>query len=53
MGKGIFQESYYINLDDSSNRYHGMEIRYLLRECRNAWQQIVDKYNYSIMDSLL
>lgn len=42
--KGIFQVHYYVTSSDPTDPYHGMEIRELLRQCRDAWQNIIDRH---------
>ena len=47
--KGIFQEHYYIASSDTSDRYHWMEIRDFLAECRSVWQHIINRHHLSAM----
>ena len=44
---GIFRELYYVVCRDRSNQYHGMEVRDLLRRCRDEWQRIISRYYLS------
>jgi hypothetical protein len=48
--QGIFQRYYYIASADSTDPYHGMEIRDLLAECMDAWNRIIDKHWFSIIE---
>jgi lysine/ornithine N-monooxygenase len=48
--KQIFQEYYYIASSDKQDSYHLMEIREFLAECRNAWQEIIDRHYLSEID---
>lgn len=50
--KGIFREIYYVWCDDYSDEFHGMEIRDLLRNCRDDWQKIIDKNYHSNIDEV-
>ena len=45
--KGIFKEFYYIDLNDHNSKYYGMEIRDFLNICRQNWEKIINKHNYS------
>ena len=45
--KGIFKEFYYIDLNNHSSKYYGMEIRDFLNICRQTWDKIINKHNYS------
>ncbi|MHB1897404.1 MAG: hypothetical protein ACYCOY_12265 [Metallibacterium sp.] len=48
--KGIFLEFYYITCRDSSDKFHGMEVRALLRQCRDTWAGIINRYHLSVVD---
>ena len=48
--KGICREIYYVVCNDPSDEYHGMEIRDLLRRCRNEWQRIINRHYLSKID---
>jgi len=48
--KGICRDIYYVVCDDRSDEYDGMEIRDLLRRCRNEWQSIINRHYHSRID---
>lgn len=48
---GIFRELYYVVCRDPSNQYHGMEVRDLLRRCRDEWQRIINRYYLSKVEN--
>ncbi len=50
--RGIFQVFYYVE-SKPEDRYHGVEVRDLLVECRAAWQRLIDKHQLSDVDSRL
>lgn len=45
--KGIFQEFFYVVCPDILDEFHGMEIRTLLRRCRNQWENIINRHYLS------
>lgn len=45
--KNIFKELYYIDINDHKNKFYRMEIRDFLNDCRQEWQNIINKHNYS------
>ncbi|WP_158756201.1 hypothetical protein [Dyella sp. S184] len=49
-GKGIFQVYYYLESNDRSGPFHGMEIRAFLTACRTEWQAIIDRHYMSEVD---
>ena len=48
--KGICRDFYYVVCHDSSDEYHGIEIRDLLRRCRDEWQRIINRHYLSKID---
>ena len=48
--KGICRAIYYVVCDDRSDEYHGMEIRDVLRRCRDEWQRIINRHYLSRID---
>ena len=48
--KGIFRDIHLVVCRDPSDKYHGMEIRDLLRRCRNEWQRIINRHLSKIDD---
>ena len=42
--RGIYRVLYYVVCDDPSDEYHGMEVRILLRCCRDEWQGIINRH---------
>ena len=51
--KGIFQEFYYVSCSDPADEFHDMEIRTLLRRCRNSWEDIINRHYLSQADTWL
>jgi len=51
--KGVFQEFYYISCDNPADEFHEMEIRTLLRYCRDSWEDIISRYYLSQADAWL
>ncbi len=51
--KGIFQEFYYVVCSDPTDEFHGIEVRKLLRQCRNIWQDIINRHYLSELDTWL
>ena len=49
--KGICQEFYYVSCTDPADEFHGMEIRTLLRRCRDSWEQIINCHYLSQVDT--
>lgn len=45
--KGIFQVHYYVVSRYKSDPFHAIEVRDLLRQCREAWQRIIDRHHLS------
>lgn len=45
--QGIFKELLYVTCTDTGDEFHGMEIRTLLRQCRDVWQDIIDRHYLS------
>src|SRR4029079_16322548 len=45
--KGIFKEFIYVACPDSADEFHGIEVRSLLRQCRDCWTHILDKHYLS------
>lgn len=50
--KGLFRVLYYVE-STPGDRYHGVEVRDLLLECRDAWQQLIAKHHLSDADNWL
>ena len=48
--KGIFRTIHYVICHDPSDEYHGMEVRDLLRRCRDEWQRIINRHHLSKVD---
>lgn len=48
--KGILREIHYVVCTDSSDEFHGMEIRTLLRRCRDRWDSIINRHWLSYLD---
>ena len=48
--KGICRDIYYVVCPDPSDEYHGIEVRNLLRCCRNEWQKIINRHYLSKID---
>jgi hypothetical protein len=48
--KGIHKEFIYVVCPDANDEFHGIEIRELLRQCRDVWARIVDKHYLSGVD---
>ena len=48
--EGICQKYYYIACPESKDEFHGMEVRELLRRCRDAWQGIINRHYLSAVD---
>jgi hypothetical protein len=48
--KGICQEFYYVSCTDPADEFHGIEIRTLLRRCRDSWEQTI---NHTIFHKLI
>ena len=48
--KGIFREIHYVVCADPSDEFHGMEIRTLLRRCRDRWDSIIKRHWLSYVD---
>lgn len=42
--KGVFKEFIYVICSDPADEFHGIEVRSLLRECRDCWARIIDKH---------
>lgn len=42
--KGIHLEFYYIICPDPSDEFHHIEVRTLLRHCRDTWDSIIDRH---------
>ena len=51
--KGLCREFYYVSCSDSADEFHGIEIRTLLRRCRESWEQIINRYYLSQVDTWL
>lgn len=51
--QGIYQVFYYLHSSNPSDSYHGIEIRPFLRECRAAWQHIIDTHYLSELRTIL
>ena len=51
--KGICQELYYVVCPDVSDECHGMEVRTLLRRCRNEWEKIISRHHLANVYDLL
>jgi len=49
--KGIFQEFYYVSCDDPADEFHGMEIRTLIRRCRDSWEDLINRHYLSQVDA--
>jgi hypothetical protein len=47
---GVCKELYFVSCLDKTNKYHGVEIRDLLGECRNTWERILNKHHLSVVD---
>ena len=45
--KGIFREFYYVVCSNPLDEYHGIEIRTLLRCCRDEWRDIINRHYLS------
>lgn len=45
--KGILKEFIYVACPDPADEFHGIEVRSLLRECRDCWARILDKHYLS------
>ena len=45
--KGICRDIYYVVCQDPSGEYHGIEVRDLLRRCREDWQRIINRHYLS------
>ena len=43
----IYKEFYYIFCNDPKDEFHGMEVRMLLRRCRDSWESIINKHYLS------
>lgn len=48
--KEIFREIHYVVCSDPSDEHHGMEVRDLLRRCRDEWQRIINQHHLSRVD---
>lgn len=48
--KGISRDIHYVVCSNPSDEYHGMEIRDLLRRCRDEWQKIINRHYLSKVD---
>lgn len=48
--KGIYRELYYVVCADPSDEFHGMEIRTLLRRCRDRWDAVINRHWLSYTD---
>lgn len=48
VSRGMFQELYYVLCDDPADEFHNMEIRTLLRHCRNAWDGIINRHYLAV-----
>ena len=48
--KGICREIYYVVCHNPSEEYHGMEVRDVLRRCRDEWQRIINRHYLSKVD---
>src|ERR1700752_277864 len=51
--KGICQEFYYVCCSNPADELHGIEIRTLLRRCRDSWEQIINRHYLSQVDTWL
>jgi hypothetical protein len=49
--KKIFQIYYYIVCPGPNDSYHGMEIRNLFCEARQAWETIINTHYLSIVET--
>ena len=49
--KEIFQELYYIHCDNPADEFFGIEIRKLLRRCRDTWEDIINRHYLSQADT--
>jgi hypothetical protein len=45
--KGIYRDFYYVECSNPNDPYHGVEIRELLAEAREAWERIIDSHYLS------
>lgn len=45
--KGICKEFIYVICPDPADEFHGIEVRSLLRQCRDRWGSIIDKHYLS------
>lgn len=50
---GIYQELYYVVCSDPADEFHGIEVRTLLRRCRNTWDRIINCHYLSEFDASL
>ena len=48
--KGIYRELHYMVCADPSDELHGIEIRTLLRRCRDQWDWIINRHYLSYTD---
>ena len=51
--KGIFRELHYVVCADASDAFHGMEVRTLLRRCKDRWNSIINRHHLSNLDDWL
>ena len=49
---GIYRELFYVLCTDPSDEFHGMEVRTLLRLCRDRWDSIINRHWLSYTDNL-
>ena len=40
----VFKVFYYVAMTDTNSQFYWMELRTLLRSCREAWNRIIDKH---------
>jgi hypothetical protein len=50
--RGIYLEFYYVVCTDPTDEFHFIEIRMLLRQCRDAWESIIDRHYLTKFDGL-
>ena len=48
--KGVSREIHYVVCPDPSDEFQGMEIRTLLRRCRDRWDSIINRHWLSYLD---
>lgn len=48
----IFLENYFIHCSDKANKFHNLDIRFLLKQCRDTWENIINNHYLSGVDDL-